>query len=229
MANKGETKCLKVNNVKVVSGLDKTKRFVYRQKPGKHTIGTTISVGYLLKNLLFLADNTREVKYIIKNREIVVDKKKVKDHRMPVGLYDIIEIPKLNKFYRLYYKLNGSLALKEITKDESKTKICKIKSKKILGKEKVQLTTNDGRVVITTNIAYKPKASILLDLEEYTIKEYYPLEKGREVLVIGGKHIGQTAKIEAIKPSTMQRQMLIQLKESGIDFETTEKNIIVIN
>ncbi|MDD3178636.1 MAG: hypothetical protein PHR26_03905, partial [Candidatus ainarchaeum sp.] len=190
---------------------------------------TSLSVGYILKDILHLADNTREVKYIIKNREIYIDKKKVKDHRFPVGLYDIFEIPKLNKFYRIYYKLNGSLSLKEITKEEATFKICKIKSKKILGKEKVQLTTNDGRTIITTNIAYKPKASIKLDLEENVIKEYFPLEKGREVLVIGGKHIGQIAKIESIKPSNMQRQMLIQLKESGIDFETTEKNIVVIN
>ena len=199
------------------------------QNPGKHTSSTTISVGYLLKDLLNLADNTREVKYIIRNREIIVDKKKIKDHRFPVGFYDVVEIPKLNKFYRLYYRVNKSLGLKEISKEESNYKICKIISKKLIGTNKVQLTTNDGRVIITTNIAYKPKASINLNLEENTIKEYFPLEKGREIIVVGGKHIGQTAKIESIKPSTMQRQMLIQLKGSGIEFETTEKNIIVIN
>ena len=229
MANKGETKCLKINNASAITDVKKTKRFVYRPKPGKHTGKTTISIGFVLKNLLNLADNTREVKYIINNRELVVDKRQVKDHRLPVGMFDIIEIPKLNKAYKIYYGFNGAYYLKEVEKSDAKFKICKIISKKITSKNNIQLVTNDGRVLITTNLAYKPKATIKLDLEENVIKEYYPLEVGREVFVIGGKHIGSVAKIEEIKLSTMTRPMLIKLKQDGVDFETIEKNIIVIN
>ena len=229
MANKGETKCLKVNNTHAMSGVDKRKRFSYKQRPGKHTGKTSVSLGYVLKNLLYLADNDKEVVYILTNRYVIVDKKVVVNKNLPVGLFDVIEIPKLNKYYSVVYLTNGALSVKEITKDEARYKICKIVSKKIIKKNNVQLVTNDGRTIVTTNLAYAPKASIKLDLEENTIKEYYPLEKSRDVLVISGKHVGQTAKIENITPGTMQRQALIRVKEKGIEFETTEKNIIVIN
>jgi small subunit ribosomal protein S4e len=229
MANKGETKCLKINKTFAISGINKTQRYVYRPSPGKHNSKAVVTVGYILKELLKLADNSREVKYILKNREILVDNKKVKDYKFPVGFYDIIEIPKLNKFYKLVYSTNGAYKLEEIEKENAKFKICKIISKNIVKKGNVQLVTNDGRVIITNNLAYKPKASIKIDLEENTIKEYFPLEKDREVFVIGGKHIGQKAKIVDIISGTMKTPTLIKLNASGIDFETTEKNIIVIN
>jgi small subunit ribosomal protein S4e len=229
MTSKGETKCLKVNNATSISSVSKTTRFVYNPKPGKHSKVTSISIGFVLKHLLNVCDNTKEVKYIINNREIVVDKKLVKMYNLPVGLYDVIEIPKLDKYYTLVYSTNGSYVVQEIQKDESNYKICKITSKKLIKKGQVQLSTNDGRVLLTQNQAYKVGASIKLDLLENTIKEYFPLEKGREVFVFAGKHTGQKGVVQDTKESTMKRPALIKLKSNGIDFETVEKNIIVIN
>jgi small subunit ribosomal protein S4e len=229
MANKGETKCLKVNNATSISGVTKTKRFVFNPKSGKHSKTTSISIGYVLKHLLNICDNTKEVKYIINNRDILVDKKIVKKYNLPVGLFDVIEIPKMEKYYILIYATNGAYVLEEINKQESNYKVCKITSKVITKKGQIQLSTNDGRVLITANQAYKTGASIKLDLFENTIKEYFPLEKGRDVFVFAGKHTGQKGKVEDIKAGTMKKPTLIQLKSSGIDFETVEKNIIVIN
>lgn len=229
MASKGENKVLKINNATSISGISKTKRFLYNPKPGKHSKTTSISIGFVLKHLLNLCDNSKEVKFIINNKEIFVDKKIVKKPTFPVGLYDVIEIPKLDKFYKLVYATNGAYVLEEIDKASSNFKICKITSKKIIKNGQIQLSTNDGRVLLTTNQAYKVGASIKLDLLEYTIKEYFPLEKGRDVFVFAGKHTGQKGNVVDIKEGTMKRPSLIKLKSSGIDFETVEKNIIVIN
>lgn len=229
MANKGQTKVLKVSNATSISGITKTKRFLYNPKPGKHTKTTSVSIGFVLKHLLNLCDNTKEVKYILNNKEILVDKKIITKHNFPVGLFDVIEIPRLSKSYVLVYATNGSYVLEEIDKDKASYKICKIKSKKIIKDGKIQLSTNDGRVLITTNPAYKVGASIKLDLLENTIKEYFPLEKGRDVFVFAGKHTGQRGKVVEVKESTMKRPSLIKLKASGIDFETVERNIIIIN
>lgn len=229
MASKGETKCLKVNNAKSVSGITKTKRFLYNPKPGKHNKNTSISIGYILKHLLNICDNTKEVKYVLNNKNVLVDKKIIKNYNLPVGLFDVIDFPKIDKQYVLVYATNKSYILKEISKDESNYKICKIVSKKIIKKGSVQLSTNDGRVIITTNQAYKTGASIKLNLLENTIKEYFPLEKGRDVFVFSGKHVGQKAKIIDIKEGTMKRPTLLKLNANGIDFETVEKNVIVIN
>jgi small subunit ribosomal protein S4e len=229
MANKGETKCLKLQKAHKISGIDKTKRFLINPKPGKHNKSTAVSIGFVLRDILHLADNAREIKYIISNRELIVDKKKVSEHRLPVGLFDVIEIPKINKLYRVISTSNGSYSVKEITKDESNYKICKIVRKTVVKKGQIQLVTNDGRTILTTNKAYKAKASIKIDLIEGTIKEYYPLEKGSEILVISGKHVGEIGKITAVTPGTMQKYELIKAKTKSFEFETTEKNVIVIN
>jgi len=229
MASKGETKCLKITNATSISGVTKTKRFLCNPKPGKHDKSTSLSVSFVLKHLLNFCDNTKEVKYVINSKEVFVDKKLVRRHNLPVGLYDVIEFPKIEKYYVLVYSTNGAYVLEEIDKDASNQKICKITSKKIIKKNQVQLSTNDGRVLITTNPAYKVGASIKLDLLENTIKEYFPLEKGRDVFVFAGKHTGQKGTVVDIKEGTMKRPSLIKLKSSGIDFETVEKNIIVIN
>jgi len=229
MTNKGETKCLKLQKAHKISGVDKTKKFLINPRPGKHTKKTAVSIGFLIRDILHLADNIREVKFILNNKEILVDKKKVSDFRLPVGLFDVIEIPKLNKLYRVVSSSNGAYTVKEITKDESNYKICKIIKKTLIKSGVVQLVTNDGRVILTTNKAYKPKASIKLDLEENKIKEYFPLEKDREILVIGGKHVGLVAKITQVTEGTMQKFALIKAKTNNVEFETIEKNVIVIN
>jgi small subunit ribosomal protein S4e len=230
MANKGETKCLKSNNVGFVHKFNKSKKFVISINCGKHNKKNTVSIGYVLRDILHLADNKKELMYIINNKEVLVDNKMVKSINLPVGLYDIIKIPRIKKIYKAVIQENSLINLVEITDKEAKYKICKIIFKKIIKDNNIQLTSNDGRIITTTNNAYKTKASVKLDLEENTIKEYYPLEKGRDVLIIGGKHIGAKGKITNVSNSTINKQSLIKLKStSGEEFETTEKNVLVVN
>ncbi len=230
MANKGETKCLKIFNVGHVHKVDKSKRFVLRPKTGKHNLKTTVSIGYILRDILHLADNKKEINYILKNREVVVDKKTILSKNYSVGFYDIIEIPKIDKYYKVTFKKNGEISLIEMNKDDTGYKLCKIISKKIVKKGEIQLKTNDGRTILTTNNAYKTKATIKYNLEDNTIKEYIPLEPKKEVFVVGGRHIGTKATILEIKESTMNKPSLIKLKTNDDEeIETTEKNVFVIN
>jgi len=229
MTKKGSTKVLKMQDAGKVCRVDKKKRFVLRPKPGKHPLKTAVTAGYVLRDLLHIADNNREAIYIIRNKEILIDKKPIKTTNYAIGLQDVIEFPKLKKNYRVTYLKNGLISLIEITPEETKYKICKIIKKKITNKGQIQLTTNDGRTIITTNNGYKTKASIKLDLDDNTIKEYYPLENGRKVFLIGGKYVGQSGIIVNITKGNMIKQELVKLKIDDKEFETTEKNIFVIN
>ncbi|HRT02350.1 MAG TPA: 30S ribosomal protein S4e [Candidatus Diapherotrites archaeon] len=228
MAKKGSTRVLKVNKARAITGVDKTRRFIIRPSPGKHELNSAVSIGYILRDTLHLADNLKEIKYILHNKDVLVDSKVVTSYSFPVGLFDVISIPKLNKYYKVIFLKNGPLSLKEINKDESKEKICKIVKKKKIKGNNFQLITNDGRTIITSNSAYKTRSSVKLNLDENTIKEYLPLEVGRKVYIISGKHIGQTAIIEAISPGTLQKPWLLKLKDHDDEFETIEKNVIVI-
>lgn len=229
MTKKGSTRVLKTQNVGKVHKVDKKKTFVLRPDPGKHTLLKVVSAGYVLRDILHLTENNRESTFVVRNKEMAVDKKPIKSINYAVGLFDIIELPKIKKAYKVIYKQNGLITLIEINQDETKYKVCKIIKKMITKKGQIQLITNDGRSVITTNQAYKTKASIKLDLEDNTIKEYYPLEKGRKVFLIGGKHIGKTGIIVAVKKGNMIKKELVKLKIDDKEFETTEKNVFVIN
>lgn len=229
MANKGETKCLKIFNVGNVHKIDKSKIFVFRPKPGKHNLKTTVSIGYVLRDLLHLADNKKEINYIIKNRDVIVDKKIVKSKNLPIGFYDIVEIPRINKYYKVTLKQNGEISLIEIKEEDSKYKLCKILSKKLVKKGEIQLKTNDGRTILTTNNAYKTKATIKYDFEDNAIKEYIPLEPKKEAFIVGGRHVGKKATIIEIKESRLNKPSLIRLKTNDEEIETTEKNVFVIN
>lgn len=229
MTKKGSTKVLKTSSVGKVHKVDKKKRFVLRPKAGKHTLKTTVSAGYVLRDLLYLTENNRESTYVIKNKEMYADKKVVKSINYAIGLFDVIEFPRLKKTYKVSYNKNGLINLIEIPAEDAKYKLCKIIKKKITNKNQIQLITNDGRTILTTNNAYKTKASIKLDLEDNLIKEYYPLEAGRKIFLIGGKHIGKTGTIVSITKGNMIKKELVKLKIEDVEFETTEKNVFVIN
>lgn len=229
MTKKGSTKVLKTQCAGKVHKVDKKKTFVLRPAAGKHTLLKTVTAGYVLRDLLHLTDNNRESTYLIRNKEMFVDKKPIKSLNYAIGLFDIIEFPKLNKSYKVTFKQNGLITLIEISPDETKHKICKIVKKKITKKGQIQLITNDGRTVLTTNQAYKTKASIKLNLEDNTIKEYYPLEKDRKVFLIGGKHVGKTGTIISVSKGNMIKKELVKLKIDDKELETTEKNVFVIN
>jgi len=229
MTKKGSTKVLKTQNVGKVHKVDKKKTFVLRPNPGKHSLSKVVSAGYILRDILHITENNRESTFLIRNREMIVDKKPIKTINFPIGLFDVIEFPKIKKYYKITYKSNGLITLMEINRDETKYKVCKIVKKLITKKGQIQLVTNDSRTVITTNQAYKTKASIKLDLEDNTIKEYYPLEKARKVFLIGGKHVGKTGIIVSVKKGNMIKQELVKLKIDDKEFETTEKNVFVIN
>ena len=136
MTKKGSTKVLKMQNAGKVCKVEKTKRFILRPNPGKHTLKTTVTAGYVLRDLLHIADNTRESTHIIRAKEILIDKKPIKTVNFAIGLQDVIEFPKLKKNYRVSYSKNGLIGLIEIPSEETNYKICKIVKKKITKKGK---------------------------------------------------------------------------------------------
>jgi ribosomal protein S4E len=103
-----------------------------------------------------------------------------------------------------------------------------IEQRKIDG-DTAELGVFRGDFAVSIERMFPERTLHLFDLLEGTIKEYYPLEKGSEILVISGKHVGEIGKITAVTPGTIQKYELIQAKTKNFEFETIEKNVIVIN
>ena len=75
----------------------KEKKWTVKPSPGPHPIEKSIPLSLIIRDVLDLADTLRETKKIISNGDILVDGAVKKDYKLPVGIMDIVYIPKLKK------------------------------------------------------------------------------------------------------------------------------------
>lgn len=203
-------------------------KFATKTIPGSHAIQKSIPLSIAIKEILGLAKNQKEVKFILKNGNIKVDGIMRKEKGFPIGLFDLVEIEKIGKKFRTIIDSKGRITLKE-EKKEKKEKLCKVKQKTILKKGKTQLTTHDNRNILTEEKEIKIGDTIKITVPEQKIIKKISMEEGSQVLVIGGKHVGETAKIIKIHEGTMKRERLLDLETKEKKFQTTMENVFVID
>ena len=159
--------------------------FVTRPNPGMHSKKNSTSINVVLRDMLNYARTTRDVKMILADKGVLVDKKQVKDHRFSVGVMDIIEMPKINKCLRVLLNKKGNICLVEIKGDETKIKLCKIVEKTVIKKGKIQLNLNDGRNIIIDKNNYNTGDTLVIEVPEQKIKEHLKFEKESSVYLSG--------------------------------------------
>ncbi len=176
----------------------KENKFTIRPNPGAHPLESGLPLGLILRDTLKLASTTGEIKKILNNQEILVDGKRRKNHRLIVGLFDVISIPKISKNYRLLVDLKGRLILVEIPAEESRLKICKVLGKTVLRGGKMQFNLHDGKNILAGKEA-KVGDSFVLSLPNLEIKKVLPFKEGAYVFLTKGKHAGDAGVLKAIK------------------------------
>ena len=117
----------------------KANKFIARPFPSGHKLEHTVSISTLLKEMIKTAKTTKDIKYILNNKEVLINGKKVKEHRRPVGLMDVVELKEINESYRIILSEKGKLKAISIKGDEAKIKLCKIVDKTKIKKNKMQL------------------------------------------------------------------------------------------
>lgn len=89
----------------------------------------------------------KEVMAIVMQRLVKIDGKVRTDTTYPAGFMDVISIDRVNSHYRLIYDTKGRFKVHEITPEEAKYKLCKVRHDKI-GKGGVpHIVTHDGRTI----------------------------------------------------------------------------------
>ncbi|MEM4152934.1 MAG: S4 domain-containing protein [Candidatus Pacearchaeota archaeon] len=206
--------------------LRKEKVFVTVGK-SPHKLELSLPLIIILRDLLKAANNTREIKKIISEKNIIINNKIVKDVKFRAGLFDRIYIKKLEKYFSLYLTEKGKLEVKEISKEKSEFKPCKIIGKKILKGNKIQINCIDGRNFIVDSNKFKIGDTIIINLKDNKIVKHLGIEKGNFALVIKGKNRGAYGKIESVnsmvtlslknKKITIPRKNLFVLEENEIE------------
>jgi len=195
--------------------------FITKPNPGPHPIKLGLSLGTIMRDMLGIAKNSKEVKKILHDTEVLVDGIKRKELKFPVGLMDVIEFKKSNEYFRIILE-KGKLNLIPIDKKEATLKPCRITGKNKV-KGKTQLNLYDGKNILIEKDDYQVGDTAVISLPKQEIKEHIKLEKGCTICLIGGKHVGNIGKIEGI----ISNKITYKNKEGEI-IETLKKYVFVV-
>ncbi len=168
----------------------------------------------IVRDILKLAKNRKEVKKILSQKIVSLNGKNVnKDNQVAVP-FDIITIGK--KKYELSFSENRKFTVKETDKTE---KVLKVTGKKILKNKKVQLNLIYGKNIISDE---KVEVGNSVIIKENKIVKILPVEVGKTAVVISGKHIGREGEIKKIEDK------IAVLNSKGENINVPIKIIMVI-
>jgi small subunit ribosomal protein S4e len=177
--------------------------------------------------MLKIAQTMKETKHILAKGIVHVDNTVRKEYQFPIGVFDVISIPSTKKNYRLALDTKGRMTLHEINGPVT-AKPAKVLRKVLSKGKKILIQTHDGNTY--TNVSEKVKVgdSVLVGTNA-KVESHLPLSKGSHVFITGGTHVGEVAQVQSIVPGTMKRDALVDLTEGKEAFQTTKKNVMVID
>jgi len=183
----------------------------------------------VVREYLGLARTARETDRLLSEKRVLVDGRVRKDSKFPVGLMDVVQLPALNKNYRVLLDARGRLILHKIPQAEAKFKPCKVIRKDVVSGGKIQLTFNDGKTLSGDFGEFKLRDVAKLSLPDLKILERITYEKGNAALVTGGRNVGRTGKIVEVKLIEGTQPNIVVLEAAdGTTFQTPEGYVFVV-
>ena len=207
--------------------LRKERVFIAKPFPSPAGLEQSLPVVVAVRDLLKIAGNAREVKYLINEGKIRLNGKRVKSYKQPLGLFDVLGFPEIDAYYRLSLNKKGKLAVLEIEKSESDKFIFKIIGKKMLPGNKVQVNFSSGMNIFVPSSEssdYKTGNCVLASYPPIKVIEHLPMKEGMKVFILSGKHRGNLAEVSELFPE--RRDIVVKLGESH--FEISDKSVIIV-
>lgn len=202
----------------------KTHVWTVAPSPGPHPIERSVPLLIAIRDILNYCDTYKEARRIIGNREILVDGKVRRNYKYPIGLMDVMTIPKLNISYRVLIDSKGKITFVKIPQEQSGWKLVRIEDKTTVRDGKVQLNFHDGRNLLLAENKYKTGDVLKLAIPAQKILASYPLAPGNVAMIIGGKHIGQVAPIVEYKITRSPHPNIVRFDK----FETIKSYVFVV-
>jgi small subunit ribosomal protein S4e len=209
----------------------KTTKFVMKPSPGPHNINA-IPMAVWLRDHIGVARNMKEVKQILRQREVKVNGRDCRHADMAIGIFDIISISKTGKYFRILRDAKGRHKTITIDAESAQSRLVKITNKTVIKGGKVQLNLRDGTNIIADN-SYKCGDSIVLSLKDdemNKIIDHFPYQTGNMVMVIGGKHSGSIARVTELitVQGSLPNRVILTDEATGQTFETIDEYVVTI-
>ena len=191
-----------------------------------HGVSKGISLLFLLRDVLKVAQTRKEVRYMTLGGMVKINNQIRKDENFPVNVLDVVNLSygRVSKFYRLEI-VNKKFSLIEINAKEADSKIVKIVGKKILSGGKIQMNLRDGQNFLSS-IKFSVGDSVILNTKEGKIVKILPLKEGANVEIIIGKHAGKKGKIVGFEELVRGRNYKIKFEDTIVSLPY--KTILVI-
>jgi small subunit ribosomal protein S4e len=180
-----------------------------------HSRNKGVPLLVLMREVLGFVKTRKELKKIINEEKILVNGKIAKEDKLSLLLFDVLELPLLNKFYRVSLGENKKFGLLEINEEDKDKKVSKIIGKKILKGKKIQINLVDGQNFIFHD-SVKLGDSVIIDLKNKKVSKIIPVKEKCKVLVIKGKHVGKIGEIKKIE-------------DWGITIEINKESLMIKN
>lgn len=198
---------------------------------GPHSRKEALPLVAVLRDVLKLCGDAREAKKLLKNGSVLVDGRAVRDEGFPIGLMDVLAIPKAAKFYRVVLK-RGGISFVEIPEPDSKWKYCRLAGKRIVRKGKIQLVFHDGRtqIIEKEEDRFKPGDSVKLSVPKQEIAGFLKQEKNALCYIWRGKHCGEIARLSGILERTGSQSNNARLVSGdGHELVTLQNYLFVVD
>ncbi|MCK5043653.1 hypothetical protein KAR52_01460 [Candidatus Pacearchaeota archaeon] len=171
-------------------------------------LGGGIPILVVIRDMMKIAQNRKEVKKAIHEKNILLNNKPVTDEKNSASLFDTITIVPSKKYYRVELSKNRKFQLSEIKENESYYKILKIINKKILKGKKVQLNLIDGRNFVS-DVDCKVNDSVLINFKDKKIEKCLALKEKAKIVIIAGKHAGEKGIINKLDLERKMAEVII--------------------
>jgi len=209
----------------------KTTKFVTKTAAGPHN-ANAMPIAIWLRDRMGLARNMKEVKQVLSQKDVIINGRPCRDPKMGIGIFDIIALPKIGKFYRILRDRDGRHVSIEIDAEAAKSRLCKVKNKTVVPGGKVQLNMRDGANILADN-TYKSGDSIVISLEPETrfkILDHFPFATGNMAMIIGGRHSGKVARIVEITkvPGSVPNRVILEDEATKTRFDTISPYIYMV-
>lgn len=228
MARKGGSSHMKrIASPRYVPIPRKGEAWVVKPSPGPHSAEEAVALGVVLRDVMRVADSLKEVKKILKDGEVMVDGRAVRDKKFPVGLMDVVSIPAMGRNYWVGVDRKGRFKLFDVDAERAKFKLCRIEAKRTVKGGATQLSLHDGRTLIGSG-EFGVGDTIKLAVPEQKVISVMKLEPNAVGLITKGVHAGEVAVVEELYHKKGARKAEAKMRSDSESFVTVRDYIFVV-
>ncbi len=230
MANKGHSRHFK--RLALAPILPVTRKgitFVKKAAAGRHKHTVSMPLLLLLRDVLHVATDSREARALLSAGDVHIDGRVVRQEDIPVGLMDIISIPRSKSTYRIV--VSGGKIVPIPLDAAPTTKLCKIVGKMLIPGGRIQLALHDGRsyVIEREEDRFSVGDTLKIEIPKQKLAGFLKLERGAHCYVFAGKHAGKIATLQQVLERAGSAPADVSLKTQSGDIITRKEYVLAVD